>query len=97
MLRELKRIGILMAIGGVLGDVVTMLIAPSLLTWFQTPGAGTAMCNCAEVARQTAGSFVKAQLLGTAVGAATVAIVGELVFHLWLARRKPKPAAPPAG
>jgi hypothetical protein len=106
MLRVLKRLGLLLVIGGLLGAIVTLLVAPDALTWFQTPGAGTAICNCADVARQTAYAFVHAQLVGTAIGAVGFTIIGELVHHLWAARRRhralassappPPPMPPPA-
>ena len=83
----LKRIGVFLAIGGVLGDVVTMLLAPSFVTWFHTPGTGSALCNCADVSKETASALVRSQLMGTLIGAVVVAIVGELVARLWLARR----------
>ncbi len=103
MKRALKRLGIFLAIGGVLGDIVMMLLAPSVLTWFQTPAAGGALCNCQAVAKQTAGSVVRSQLIGTLVGAVVVAVIGELIHR---ARKKkaqaaaqaaaPPPAAPAA-
>ena len=99
MLRVLKRLGLLIAIGGLLGAIVSMLVAPSALTWFQTPGTGTALCNCADVARQTARAFVRAELIGTAIGAGAFAVLGELLYHLWSARRRRRatqsPALPP--
>jgi uncharacterized membrane protein YccC len=94
MLRVLKRFGIFLAVGGLLGDIVTTLVAPRMLTWFQTPGTGTAMCNCSEVARQTARSFVKAQLIGTLIGALAAVVIGELLYRLWRSRQRR--LAPPA-
>jgi hypothetical protein len=93
MLHLLKRLGLFLAIGGVLGDVVTMMIAPGMLTWFQTPGTGSALCNCVDVSRQTATSLVHAQLAGTCIGAVSLAVVGELLWRLWDARRHRKEIA----
>src|ERR1044072_3497108 len=87
MLTVLKRIGVFLAVGGVLGDVLTMLIAPSFVTWFHTPVGSAAMCNCAENSRQTASALINAQLFGTAAGAVALAVVGELVWRLWQARK----------
>jgi hypothetical protein len=83
----LKRLALLLAVGGVLGDVVTMTLAPSFVTWFHTPGTGSALCNCADVSKETAAALVRAQLIGTAAGAVALAIVGELAWRLWDARR----------
>ena len=88
MLTVLKRIAVFLAIGGVVGDVLTMLIAPGFVTWFHTPVGSAAMCNCAENSRQTASALINAQLIGTALGAVAVAVIGELGWRLLDARRK---------
>jgi hypothetical protein len=93
MLRVLKRIGILLVVGAILGDVAVLLMAPSAITWFQTPGTGQALCNCKDLAQQTAASFVHSQLIGMAVGAGGMLVVGELVRHFWLRRKQRKAAA----
>ncbi len=88
MLQAAKRIALLLAVGAALGDIVTMLMAPSFVTWFQTPAVGSALCNCADVSRDTAEALVRAQLIGTAVGALSLAVVGEVAWRLWDARRR---------
>src|ERR1041385_6941046 len=88
MLTVLKRIGAFLALGGFVGDVLTMLIAPGFVTWFHTPVGSTAMCNCAENSRQTASALINAQLFGTALGAVAVGVIGELLGRLLDARRK---------
>jgi hypothetical protein len=93
MLRVLKRLGVLLAIGGVLGDVLAMLAAPSAVTWFQTPATGTALCNCTDLAKHTASSLVRAQLIGMGIGALTLAVIGEIVYRLWQARKRKRAAA----
>jgi hypothetical protein len=84
----LKRFGVFLAVGGVLGDVVTILLAPNFITWFHTPGTGAALCNCADVAKETAGTLVRAQLIGTLVGAVVFVIIGELAYRLLRAKRR---------
>ena len=95
MLAILKRISFLMAVGGVLGDVTAMLLAPSFLTWFHSPGTGSALCNCTDVARETAEALIETQLASTVLGALFLAIVGELSFRLWHARKGRAPTSPP--
>ena len=90
MLQVLKRIGVFLSIGAVIGDLITMELAPRLLTWFHTPGTGSALCNCADVARETASALIRAQLTGTAVGAVGMVVLGELLVRLYEARRKQK-------
>jgi hypothetical protein len=95
MLRLLKRLGVLLAIGGVLGDVIAMLLAPSAVTWFQTPGTGSALCNCAAVAKQAGKALIEAQLIGTGVGALVFAVLGELVYRVFAARKRRRALPPP--
>src|SRR5262245_66235180 len=88
MWRVLKRLGIFLAIGAVVGDIITLLIAPRMLTWFQTPGAGSALCNCVDLARQTARGVVRAQLIGATIGAVALAVLGEIVVRMRAARKR---------
>ena len=84
------------AVGALLGDGVAMLVAPKLITWFQSPGVGSAMCNCVEVAQATADTIVKAQGIGLVVGGLAAVISGEVVARLWRRRGGDAPAAPAA-
>ena len=103
MLHILKRIAAFLAIGGVLGDIVTMLVAPSFVTWFHTPVGNSALCNCEENARATASALIDAQLVGTAIGALAITVLAELIVRLIEARRhrgaalsSSSPSSPPA-
>lgn len=91
----LKRLLLSLVAGAMAGDVLTLALAPSMLTWFATPGTGTALCNCADTAKQTAQSLIRAQLIGTGCGAVVGMVLGELISALWRAR-KAKTAATPA-
>jgi hypothetical protein len=78
-------------VGGFIGAVIAMIVAPSVLTWFQSlPGAG-AMCSCSETTANTARSVVKIEMI-FAAGGAVVGLLGGLLA--W--RRFPAhtPAAP---
>lgn len=96
----LKRLLFSFLIGAVVGDVITVLLAPNALEWFATPGTGTALCNCADTAKETARSLVRAQLVGTGIGAVVGMVLGELASAVWRSRKKEAPAAvdvpPPA-
>jgi hypothetical protein len=94
MVHVLKRLALLLAVGGALGDVVTMLLAPSFVTWFHSPGTGSALCNCTDVSRETATALIHAQLAGTAIGSLLLAVVGELAVRLWHARKEKTPPPP---
>jgi gas vesicle protein len=94
----LKRLFLSLLIGAMAGDVITVLFAPNALTWFATPGTGTALCNCAETARETAQSLVRAQLVGTGIGGLVGMVLGELISAVWRSRKKkaaPVVAPPP--
>ena len=78
--------------GALIGGIVTTFSAPSILTWDNTPGMGTALCNCADVTRQTASKLINSQLTGCAVGAGLGLIAG-IAFKVM---RKKKVVAPPA-
>lgn len=90
----LKRLLLSLVIGAMVGDVITMVLAPNMLTWFATPGTGTALCNCAETAKQTAQALVRAQLIGTGLGAVVGMVLGELFTAVWRSRKKTTTAHP---
>jgi hypothetical protein len=89
----LKRLLFSLLIGAMAGDVITVLFAPNALEWFATPGTGTALCNCAETAKATAQSLVRAQLVGTGIGALVGMVLGELGSAVWRSRQKKKAPA----
>ena len=84
----LKRLLLSLVVGAMVGDVITVLFAPNALTWFATPGTGTALCNCAETAKETAQALVRAQLVGTGIGALVGMVIGELISAVWRSRKK---------
>ena len=76
--------------GLLLGIVVASLFAPGYLVWYNTPGTGSAMCNCTEVTRGTASSMLRAQATGSAIGGALFLALG---FVLSVRRRRRPPPA----
>jgi hypothetical protein len=64
-----KRLSVFMAVSSLLGVVCVTAITPGLVGWYNAPGAGGAMCNCSEMARNTAVTIVTAQVTGLVVGA----------------------------
>jgi hypothetical protein len=79
-----------MVAGALLGVLGATLVYPRYKAWDNTPGVGTALCNCADVTRQTAEGLIAAQMSACAGGA----VVGLLAGAFYAASRKKKPAAP---
>jgi hypothetical protein len=76
-MRTVKTLALLALAGAIAGAVVATLIAPGIISWYQTPGAATlAMCPCAETARQTTSQLIRSQLTGAAAGASLMLIIG---------------------
>jgi uncharacterized protein YcfJ len=75
------------------GVLTTTLVYPRYKAWDNTPGIGTALCNCADVTRQTADGLISAQMSGCAAGAVSGALVGAIFG--WR-RRKATAALAPA-
>ena len=74
-----KLIGVLLLLGFVLGSVIATLVAPSMLTWYNTGADVNAMCNCATVASSTSFGLIRAQLTGGVVGAVVTLILGIII------------------
>jgi hypothetical protein len=85
-----RRLFTFLLTGIVLGAVVASLFAPGYLVWYNTPGTGSAMCNCTDVTRETASSMMRAQITGSAIGGALFLILG-IVLSI-RGRRRPPPA-----
>ncbi len=84
---------VLILVGAQLGQIAASLIAPSLLTWYATPGAGSALCECAPLVTDTVGRVVQTQLVGAVIGA--IAMLSAGIAFTRLRRSSPK-AAPTA-
>jgi len=82
----LKRVGLLFAVGGFVGDVVAMLVGPKALVWFQTPALGQALCDCVKIAEETGAALVRAQLIATGTGGVIFVVFGVLATFLWKRR-----------
>ena len=85
-----KRIGVLLLIGAVVGNALATFIAPGVLTWYNTGSDANAMCNCVRVAHDTADQLIRAQLIGTGIGAVLFLILGIIISR---ARSSRAPAA----
>jgi hypothetical protein len=90
-LAALKTVGVFALLGAIVGDVLATLIAPSFLTWYNTPGAGAiqTICEPATMSRTIFNQLIRSQLVGALVGAVALAVVGALVVRRRMARGAP--------
>jgi len=65
----LKRLSIFMAVFALLGVMGSTALTYETVGWYNSPGAGPALCNCQDLAHHTAETLVKAQLTGLLTGA----------------------------
>lgn len=73
--------------GAGLGCILATLLAPSLLSWYLSPGsAGGALCPCQELVQQTTGKFMRVQIYGMGIGLVTGIALG-IPFSRWWARK----------
>lgn len=93
-LATLKTVGVFAAVGAIIGDVLSTLIAPRFLTWYNTPGAGSiqTICNIEQMSQHIFDQLIRAQVVGSAIGAALFIAAGVVVVRR---RSAHAPAAPP--
>jgi hypothetical protein len=93
-LATVKTLGVFAAVGAIIGNVLSTLIAPKFLTWYNTPGAGSiqTICNIEEMSRHIFGQLIQAQITGSAIGAAALIAVGVVVVRRRAARAVAAPA-----
>jgi hypothetical protein len=94
-----RRLFTFLLAGILLGAVVASLFAPGYLVWYNTPGTGSAMCNCTEATRETASSLIRAQITGSVIGG-TLLLILAIVLSFRARRLRPtagaeSPMSPP--
>jgi hypothetical protein len=90
----MKKLLIFVLVGAAAGNVAAMFIAPMVLTWYATPAAGSALCDCVLMVRGTTNEFLRAQGIGAGSGALLFLIIGIFV---WRGRAKRPPSPPTTG
>jgi hypothetical protein len=96
----LRRVAVLLSVGALLGGVVGTLIARSFIPWYESPGSAMQgaqqLINLPAVIRSTIDSVIRYQLLGAAVGAVLVLVIGLLGARVLARRKADAPAAAPS-
>lgn len=80
-MQALKTVLLWMLTGVITGAGVAAAVAPGMLAWNNTPGTGTALCDCAKVTRGTASELIRAELVGAAAGALVFLVLGFLLVR----------------
>jgi hypothetical protein len=93
-MRVVVRSLVALLLGAFAGGVFTILIAPNIITWYQTTSDPNAMCNCVTTAHNSVRTMVQAQAIGGAVGGILSLILSQIVFRP--RRREPEPQQKPA-
>lgn len=74
-----KRLSIFALIGAFLGLLTASLLGPMWIAWYNTPAQGQAMCDCKTCVESAASSLLSGQLIGTAIGAVLLLILGAVL------------------
>ncbi len=85
----LKRLLVYLMSGAVLGAIVASLIAPSFLISQNTTRLTQAQCSCVDITRDTAAALIQWQLVGSAIGATALLVLGVVLTM----RGRPRPGA----
>jgi len=95
-LATLKTVGTFALIGIVVGNALATLIAPGILTWYNTPGAATgqAICDTAKMSHEIFSQLIRAQVIGSSIGAVVFVVLAIVVV---VRRSRAHPAAPAGG
>ncbi len=85
---RLRRVFNFVVFGALVGVVATSWLGPKYLAWDNSPTFGKALCDCAEVTRQTATKLMGFQMTGLGAGAVFGFLAG--VASLFLLKGKKK-------
>jgi hypothetical protein len=90
-----KRLLVYLLVGAVAGLLIGSLVGPPLVNWYSEPGAGGALCNCAELAKSVTSALLKIQFISSAVGAGVFLILGAIIERM-RAKRDASGRTPPS-
>lgn len=78
-MEKFKSVLLAFGYGVIAGSALADVAAPGVLTWYEQPGGGQALCNCADIVGSTASSIIHAHWIGGGLGGLAFA-VGALVM-----------------
>lgn len=88
----LKKIGVLLLLGFLVGAGISTLVAPRMLEWYNTGSDAGALCNCASIARATSSQLIRSQFIGGIIGGVFFVIAGVVISRIRAAKTPAKPA-----
>jgi hypothetical protein len=95
---RLKTVLTFMLAGAFLGNVVATLAAPSFMQWYNSTSLATqTMCNLPQVVRDVTSQLIRAQLIGSGIGAVAFLVLGVLFIRYRAKKQKglsPAPTTP---
>ncbi|HVG59309.1 MAG TPA: hypothetical protein VNA24_12190 [Hyalangium sp.] len=94
-MEKLKTVLTFMLGGAFLGNVVTTLLAPRFMAWYNsTPLASQTMCNLPQVVQDVSEQLIRAQFIGSGIGVVVFLVLG-IVFVRARSRKQQSTPPPP--
>ncbi len=96
-MEKLKTVLTFMLGGAFLGNVVATFAAPRFMTWYNsTPLASQTMCNLPQVVQDVTSQLIRAQFIGSGIGAGVFLVLGIVFLRARAKRQQAVPPQPPA-
>ena len=94
---KLKTVLTFMLAGAFLGNLVATFIAPSIIEWYNSTELATqTMCNLPEVVNKVTSKLIRAQFIGSGIGAVAFLVLGILFVRAQARKQPAPPPQPPA-
>ncbi|MDY7226022.1 hypothetical protein [Hyalangium rubrum] len=94
---KLKTVLTFMLAGAFLGNLVATFAAPSFMEWYNsTPLASQTMCNLPQVVRDVTSQLVRAQFIGSGIGAAVFLVLSIFFIRARAKKQRALSATPPS-
>jgi hypothetical protein len=93
---KLKTVLTFMLAGAFLGNVVATFAAPSFMEWYNSASlASQTICNLPQVVRDVSNQLIRAQFIGSGIGAVVFLVLGIVFLRARAKRAKAPTATPP--
>ena len=94
---KLKTVLTFMLAGAFLGNLVATFAAPGILEWYNSTSLATqTMCNLPQVIRDVSSQLIRAQFIGSGIGAVVFLVLGILFVRARARKPGALPPQPPA-